>query len=328
MRLQIKWIDGWAHVHGTGPDGKRIRRALRTRDPHRAEEARAALETKIWKIGLYGADHVITFDECALQYVKDGGEGRFILPMAKRLAGKRLKDITPAEIREAARAEYPNASNATLNRQGITPARAVINFGHQQGWCSAIHVKAFPVERPKRQAVNRAYLDALRPHLPHPLYVLMMFLHTTGRRIGDALSIDVRDVHLQSMRVTIGRTKNVEPAVAHLTAEVAELIASIMPASGKLFPYAARSSVYPTLRRACKKAGVEYLGTHQPGRHSYATTLADAGMSTKAIADAGGWKSVRLVSEIYEHPEDAGERAAKVIGKKMAGRKPRKAKTS
>lgn len=258
-----------------------------------------------------------------MAYVKDGGESRFVLPMARRLAGKRLKDITPAEIREAARLEYPEASNATLNRQGITPARAVINFGHDQGWCPSIRVRSFPVEKPKRQAVDARYLDKLRPHLPHRLYVMMMFLHVTGRRVSDAIHLTADRVDIESGRVWFETTKNGEPAVTFMTPEVRDLVAEIMPEAGKVFPYAHRSSVYSTLRRGCEKAGVPYLGTHQPGRHSFATMLSDAGFSTKAIAEAGGWKSTRLVAEIYEHPEDVGTRAAKAIGKRLSKRLPR-----
>lgn len=263
----------------------------------------------------------MTFEECALAYVNDGGEARFIVPISTALAGRKLKHITPKDVRDAARQAYPNASPATLNRQAITPARAVINYGHAQGWCAAIKVRSFPVTKPKRQAVSRAYLDTLRPHLPTPMFALMLFLHTTGRRIGDALGLTVADVDLHRMRAVIGRTKNGDPAIAILTAEVAELLTQVMPDAGAVFPYAARSSIYPTLRRACKKAGLEYLGTHQPGRHSYATTLDDAGFSPKAIADAGGWKSVRLVSETYAHPEAPAERAAKLFGKKLTSHK-------
>lgn len=322
MRLAVKWIEGWAYVHGTGPDGKRVRRSLKTRDPRKAEEARAALEARLWKVGLYGAEHVITFEECALAYVQDGGEARFILPISQALVGRRIKDITPKDIRDAAKTLYPNASNATLNRQAITPARAVINYGHAQGWCAMIRVKAFPMTKAKKQAVTRSYLDTLRPHLPPALYALMMFLHTTGRRVGDALGLDVADVDLAKMRVVIERTKNGDPAFAILTTEVAQLLAGIMPEHGKVFPYAARSSLYSTLRRACAKAALPYLGTHQVGRHSYATTLSDAGWGSKAIAEAGGWKSVRLVAETYEHPAQPAERAAVVFGKKLA-RKPK-----
>ena len=113
---------------------------------------------------------------------------------------------------------------------------------------------------------------------------------------------------------------------AYLTAEVAELLAAIMPDAGSVFGYAHRSSCYATLRRACKAAGVEYLGTHQPGRHSYATTLDDAGWSAKAIAEAGGWKSPALVQSAYIHPQSPGEQAAALFGKKLASPK-RKARS-
>lgn len=260
----------------------------------------------------------MTFDECALAYVRDGGESRYILPISQQLVGRKLKHITPNDIRDAARKAYPNAKASTINRQAITPARAVINYGHAQGWCGAIKVKAFPVEKPRRKAVGRAYLDKLRPHLPRALFAMMLFLHTTGRRVSDALSMTVDDVDLPRLRVFIPDTKNGDSAHAVLTTEVAALMTEIMPAVGYVFGYAGRSSIYATLRRAALKSGVEYLGTHQVGRHSYATTLDNAGFSPKEIADAGGWKSVRLISETYTHPTAPAERAANLFGKKLA----------
>lgn len=317
MRLKVVWRDGWAYAHGTGPDGGRVRRALQTRDPRRAEEARATLEARLWKLGLYGASHVVTFDECALAYAEDGGDTRFLVKITQQLSGMRLRDITPNEVRAAARRAYPNAAPATQNRQGITPAKAVINYGHAQGWCAPIRVRAFPVARPVRKAVGAGYLEALRPALPLRLYALMLFLHQTGRRVGDAIGLTPDNLDLRQMRAFIPRTKNGDPAVVYLTSELAELLTAINPRHGRVFGYASRSSVYSTLRRACTKTGVEYLGTHQPGRHSYATTLSEHGWSSKAIAEVGGWKSVRLVAETYEHPETDGERAARVFDTKM-----------
>ena len=321
MRLTIKWIDGWASIHGTGPDGKRIRKSLKTRDPVRAAEACAQLEARLWRAGLYGASEVTTFDECALAYAEDGGDTRYLLKVSEALAGRRLKDITPNDIRAMARKLYPAAKASTVNRQAITPARAVINYGHAQGWCGAIKVKGMDMPKVKRRAVTRAYVEGLRPHLPHRLYCVMLFLHTTGRRVEEALAIQPADVDLQGKTIHIPDTKNGEPATAYLTDEMADLLRGIMPDAGTVFGYVGRSSLYPTLRRACAKAGLPYLGTHQVGRHSYATTLHNAGWGSKAIADAGGWKSVRLVAETYEHPEDAGKRAAKLIGRKLASGK-------
>lgn len=326
MRLKVKWSNGWAQLHGTGPDGKRIRQSLKTQDPKRAEEKRAQLEAKLWRADLYGPEEVVTFDAAAVAYAEDGGETRFLMKIAEQLQGKPLREIRPRDIRDAARRAYPDASNATLNRQAITPAAAVINWSHEQGWCAPIRVKRFQVEKPKRKAVKADYLETLRPHLPHRLYVLMLFLHQTGRRISDA--IEMTPDWLDGNRVHIPRTKNGEPATVVMTDDLADMLRGLEERHGRVFGYVHRSSVYSTLRRACKAAGVEYLGTHQPGRHSFATTLHNAGWHSKKIAEAGGWKSVALVAQTYEHPENTAQEAASVFGKKLARSKKGKTKST
>ena len=148
----------------------------------------------------YGPDAVVTFEEAALAYAQDGGEKRFLVKMAEQLQGKVLREITPRMIRDAARRAYPNAKPATVNRQGIGPARAVMNYGHSQGWCGALRVEGFPVAAPQKRAVGQDYLDALRPHLPARAYALLMFLHYTGRRVGDAITLTPEQI--DGLRVT------------------------------------------------------------------------------------------------------------------------------
>lgn len=311
MRLQIVWRDGWAHIHGTAPDGKRVRQSAKTRDPKQAEAERAALEAKLWKVHHYGAEAVMTFDAGAVAYASHGGETRYLMPIARMLEGVRLKDINSATIRDMAVKLYPKAKPATRNRQAITPAQAVINFCHEQGWCPPIRVSRFPVEKPKRKAVRADYLEALKPHLPHRLYVLMMFLHQTGRRVGEAVGLEPE--WIVGRVVHIPKTKNGDAARVVMTEALAEMVHALEPRHGRIFGYSSHYSVYNTLRRAAAKAGVEYLGTHQPGRHSFATTLHDAGWQSSAIAEAGGWKSVGLVASTYEHPTEAQARAADVF---------------
>lgn len=314
MRLRVIWKDGWAHIHGTDPSGSRIRRALGTRDALQAEEARAAFEARIWRESIYGAKAVVTFEEIALAYVKDGGEARFVLPISKHFAKRLATSIAPADIRDAARKLHPLAKPSTLNRQVIVPARAIINFGAKNGLCDAIKIESFRVEQPRREAVSGGYLAALRPHLPDALFALMVFLQTTGRRVGDAIGLDVQDVDLASRTARIGRTKNGDPALVHFPQITADLMRAIMPKSGSVFGYAARSSLYPTIRRACAKAKVPYLGTHQPGRHTFATALDAAGFSVAAIADAGGWKS-RAMVQAYVHPDEAAKKASATLAR-------------
>ena len=317
MRLQVKWVNGWAQLSGTGPDGQRIRRALKTRDPKQAEQARAQIESRLWQSNLYGKSEVITFDECALAYIEDGGDKRFIMAVARHFQGWRLKDITPKDIRDAAKSIYPAAGPATWNRQGITPARAVINFGHQQGWCAPIRVRHFPAEKPTRRAVDRKYIDRLIGECNPHLAAIVLFINQTGRRIGDVMRIEPRHVDLRNLTITIPKTKNGDPFTAHITAELAARLSDLPARGGKVFGYNSRSAVRNALKRAAARAGVEYLGTHQIGRHSFATSLSNAGWGTKEIAEAGGWKSTRIVAETYDHPDDPARRAAMIFGKKM-----------
>lgn len=270
----------------------------------------------MWRADLYGPEEVVTFDAAAVAYAEDGGEVRFLMKMAEQLQGKALRDIRPRDVRDAARRAYPEAAPATLNRQGITPAAAVINWAHGQGWCAPIRVKRFASEKPKRKAVGSDYIEALEPHMPHRLYALMLFLHQTGRRVSDAVMMEPS--WLTGRRVHIPKTKNGEAAKVVMSEGLAAILHDLEPRHGRVFGYVHRSSVYSTLRRACAKAGVEYLGTHQPGRHSFATTLHNAGWHSKKIAEAGGWKSVALVAQTYEHPENTAEEAASIFGKKMA----------
>jgi len=316
MKLVLFWRGESAYVRGTTPDGKRIREPLKTKDKKRAEELRAAMEARIWKEHLYGPEAVMTFKEAAEHYIADGGDSRFLNKVPDGFSQTTLGKIVPMAVRKAAKEAYPNHAAATLNRQAITPIRAVINYAHQQGWCAPIKVKAFPTVKPKRKAVDVDYLIALKPELPSNLFAMLLFLHTTGRRIGEAISLtpdDVREgvAHIQ-------KTKNGEPAKATLVPVLVKMLEGLPAKHGRVFGYTDRHNIYSTLKRACVRAGVEYLGTHQVGRHSFATALEREGWSSKAIADAGGWKSVRLVDETYIHTDNAAGRASDMIGTKLA----------
>ncbi|WP_118138464.1 tyrosine-type recombinase/integrase [Oceanicella sp. SM1341] len=318
MALKIVWRGGTAYAQGT-VKGRRVRESLGTRDPVQAEEARAALEARLWKLGLYGDEAVRTFEDAALSYLQGGGEGRFLAPLIRHFRGWVLSSIKPGHIRDASRKLYPSASPATRRRQAITPAVAVINHAHDKGWCGAIRVKAERTKAPRRKAVDRAYIDALRAHClsrpwaPKHLAALMLFLHQTGARLGEALSIEPQDVDLDAATAYVHETKNGESRLINLTAEIVEDLRELPPREGLVFGYVNKQGVYRALKKATAEAGLEYLGTHQPGRHSFATSLDALGFSPAEIADAGGWKSRALVAQRYTHPKDSGKRAAAAL---------------
>ena len=127
------------------------------------------------------------------------------------------------------------------------------------------------------------------------------------------------DIDLNKRAAYIGVTKNGEPAYASLVPPLVDILRDLEPLNNRVFRYMGYNGIYKTLKRACRLAGVDYLATHQPGRHSFATNLHEnEGWTSKAIADAGGWKSPRLVAETYIHTDNSGERATAEIGKNWA----------
>lgn len=309
MALRLHRRNGWFHVTGTVA-GQRIRQSCGTRDRREAEQVRAQVEAKAFQRRVYGPDAVVTFEEAALAYMEQGGERRFLLPLLGHFRGRQLRSIQPGDIRDAAVAIYREAAPATRNRQGIAPAQAVINFGHQRGWCPPIKVARFKAEKPKRKAIGRDYIDRLRPHCNPYLSALVLALYQTGMRVGEAIAMRPRDLSLQAQKAHLPKTKNGEAYDVDLTTEMVVALANLPPRNGRVFGYRSRDSVRKALVRACNRAGLEYLGTHQAGRHSFASFLSSLGWHAEDIADAGRWKSVRMVSEIYVHPEKAGKRAS------------------
>lgn len=322
MGLQVRWRSGIAYAIGT-VKGRRVRQSLGTRDEAQAKEACAALEARVWRQGLYGDEAVRTFEEAAASYMENGGEARFMAPLIIHFKNVRVGSIKPGHVREAARKLYPKATEATRRRQAITPTVAVINHAHEKGWCGAIRVKAAKKPagqgRRKRVAVDRAYIDAIRARCLSRKYpnrhlaALMLFFHQTGARMSEALNLLPEDVDLDAATAIVHHTKNGEPREIALTSEIVADLRGLKPREGRVFGYAYKNGVYRALRAICAEAKVPYLGTHQPGRHSFATALDGLGFTSAAIANAGGWKSVRLVADTYTHPENASRRAAEAL---------------
>jgi integrase len=79
-------------------------------------------------------------------------------------------------------------------------------------------------------------------HLPEPLDDLARYAYTVGWRVGEAKTLEWRDVDLASRRVTLRRqdSKNKQPRVIVLTGELIELMEhrwaarSMRPADAKV----------------------------------------------------------------------------------------------
>lgn len=309
--------------HATGTvAGQRIRQSLGTGDERQAQEACAQLEARLWQAHHYGVEAVATFEEAALLYMQDGGDPRFVTPLLKHFRGRALRTIRPKDLRDAARTLYPSASGATLNRQGITPARAIINRAAQEGLCQPIRVRQFSTEKPRRVAVQADFVaafraEALRRRKPY-LAALARVVFETGARIGELVALEPRHLDLVKGRADLGRTKNGETYWLQFSEGARAELANLPPRRGRVFGYQGRSCVYGPWRTTCRLASLPYVPPHQMGRHSFATALQKAGWDANDIAQAGRWKSVRLVQETYVHPEDRSRLAAAQLGTELA----------
>ncbi len=57
------------------------------------------------------------------------------------------------------------------------------------------------------------------------------------------------------------------------------------------------------VREACQAAGLDYYAPHEFGRHAFATRMLRAGYSLQYVKDAGGWKTIEVLSKLYGHLE-------------------------
>ncbi len=196
------------------------------------------------------------------------------------------------------------------------PARSVIMYAHQLGWCGAISVDQFKVPKSrKHKPVTREWIDAFmaesdRTKMPH-LSALVLFMHQTGTRVSEAIRLCGGDVDLGRRVVLLGRTKTDELVYRHLTAELVARIQGLGAGPReRVFGYTDPKAVNRVLKRKATAAGLEPMSTHSVGRHSFATNAVAAGGKAKEVMEAGGWKSARLFMETYVHAEEGGRNIA------------------
>ena len=241
------------------------------------------------------------FEEAVASYENAGGDTRFNDALALHFAGTPVRGILPGHVQDAARAIYPTAKPATWNRQVLTPASAILNHAAGRGWRNTIRIKRFPEDKVTRVAADREWLDAFMAEAEPWLAALALFMFTTGARISEALSLRSEDV--DGRRAHIQKTKSGAGRDCILSRDVSLRIAALVPVNGRVFRYASKGSVYPKWRAACERAGIDYLTTHQAGRHGFATEcIIRKGIDAHTTAALGGWASTRMLDR-YVHPE-------------------------
>lgn len=306
------------------PGRARLRESTRTREESQARALAKAVHKEEWKRRTNGEASTLSFLRAAVIYTEDGGDPTYLDPLMKHFADKPVADILPADIQIAARRLYPGRAPATWNRQVIVPTRAVINHCASLNLCHPIRVGRFAEAKPIRKAVTLDWHEKLRQHASPQLGAMMMFMLMTGARIGQAIAITTEAVDLPAGQVVIPAAKKHPERIGYLPPALVAAFANIMPEKGRVFGYERKERVYDDLKEACAAAGIEYLGTHQPGRHTFATEfMVRRGVDVATTAKLGGWRSHRLLTETYLHAENERAVLNDVFGTPLA-QKPKK----
>ena len=305
------------------------------------EERVAKLALKRWKEQIERGEYAdsgvssappaqLTFLAAAVAYMKAGGERKFLSPIIEMTGPHALNErpvstIGQATLDEAAAALYPRATAATKNRNFYTPVTAVLHhagverrFKRPKGWRGRRSTSWLEPEQ--AFALFRA-ADAIDAEFG----LFCRCLLYTGMRLGEALAIRLRDVHLDQAMIYLPETKNGEARAVHLPAVLVAAFASQPPRPGRqggssrkdagvdflkrhpesrVFRFHAGGALRKMLNVAKRKAGI-VLPRRQGGFHlfchTYGTWMSQYGsLDTFGLTRTGRWADPRSADR-YRH---------------------------
>ena len=215
--------------------GVRIEESTGTADKRAAEEVRAKREVEILTESIYGKAATMTFAHAALSFVEERGSRRFVKPVLDHFGTTPLRHIGQEAVDNAASKLYPQASNATRNRQVYTPISAIMQHAARKGWCprpvfSRPKVSKIAIRWLKPDEAERL-IAACSPHL-RPLVISLLY---TGACAGEALWLDWSNVDLKRRHVTFPKTKNGDPRGVPLHSRVVAALEALPGREGPVF---------------------------------------------------------------------------------------------
>jgi len=297
------------HYQGTVA-GRRLRGSTGSTDKKTAARIASETEAKAWRGHLDGPGATLKFSQAAIAYREAEKSDRFLVKIEDYWKDTLVKSITGEAIRRMAQKLYPEHSNATINRQGIAPTQAIINYSAELGWCAPIKVKRFKVSARRKVPVTHEWVQAfanqaLKDDLRH-LAALSLFMFGTGARRGEACALTWCDVDAMKKTAVINQTKVDEIRVAHLPQTVLDALMNIPSNRDRnelVFKYSSGQSVGKVWVNVCDRASIEPLTPHCC-RHGFATAMLHKGFDPKTVAARGGWKDVSTVMKFYAHARE------------------------
>lgn len=208
-----------------------------------------------------------------------------------------------------------------------------------------IRRRILTVKRERRLAktLSQTQIDALRAACAHVRdEFLVVLLHDTGIRIGEALGLRHEDIKVEDGSIVIvprkdnvngARVKSHEARTVYPSAYVVDLYVRYVVEElnglesdtlpdyvfvnlwggelGQPMDYDAVRSLYRRLqRKVLRRAGLTVPFTPHKLRHSFATEKIKAGMSLPTVSHLLGHGSIQTTVDIYNHVDDEDVRKA------------------
>lgn len=316
------------HARGTVRVGSKVWEGERTtgrRDKGEADAVRVQLEAEIQADLLAGRDpnlRGLTFDDIGADYLKrpqgvDYADEDRIIALSEHFGSTAVIDIDAAAWRRYCTERLPGRSPGTWNRHR-TVLLAILERGRPVHRYPMPEIPAEPynpirvrfLQRPKEE---KRLLDAYAGPARDPLH----FMASTGRRTGEVLKLDRREVDVGRREAFFPDPKGGTPqacilfplALAAVRRALKSPVMTVTLEDGRkwqpLFlsqrgePYAVwgkkggnpLSQAHAT---ACRNAGIEDFHPHD-WRHHVATWLLREGWQESQIMRQCGWSSAEML---------------------------------
>lgn len=277
--------------------GRTIEASSKARDKKAAQRFKERLELELAKADQQKRSPA-TFQVAAEQYEAYRKPAKqelgWIRNLVNAIGDVNLSDIRQHTLVDAADELYPRTSPATKNRQALTVAASILHYAAENNLCPYIKVKKFKEKAPEPRSVSKEIAMTLIEAADGPMRVILTWLFYQGWRISDILRVCWSDIDLRerTVKYRISKTDDWRKMPLH-PRTIAALRLFDGDRVGRVFPWGNKSNFYRVLRPFCARLGIRF--TPHMARHSFATWLANEGVSPLELMEAGGWKDHKSV---------------------------------
>jgi integrase len=228
-------------------------------------------------------------------------------------AATRLSQITrhQVDVMQGAMAREVKASSANAR---FRIYRAAFNKAVEWGYLDKnpfAGVKAIKEQEAFPRYLTHEEIALILGAETHPRYLaLWQTLLLTGCRRKEIMSLTWADIDLSGRRIFVKTTKNRRPRIAWITDDLMEVLQSLSPGVGRLFPWSLRQGSR-RFQQLCVRVGIE-ARLHDL-RHTYGSYMAMAGVDLYTIGKLMGHLNIKS-TQIYAHlaPEHLAQAQTKL----------------